>query len=92
MFTESSSLNNIIKECDVLLTPLSYIDMEAWLKPNDTLNEEGYNLHQPKDKVNMPVLHTYTSRYGRMVKQIVSPVENLSDSSQDEDDLSVKSR
>ena len=92
VFTESSSLINIVKECDVSLNPLSYIEMEAWLKPNDTLNEEGYNLRQPKDNINVPVPHTYTSRYGRMVKQIVSPVENLSASSQDEDDLSVKSR
>ena len=94
MFTKSSSINNIVKECDILLTPLSYIDMEAWLKLNDTLNDKGYNLCQPKDNanVNVPVLRTYTSRYGRMVKPIVSPVENLSTFSEDDDDMSVKLR
>ena len=57
-FTESPSSVNLVKECDVSLKPLSYIDMEAWLKPNDTLNEEGYNLCQPKGNTNVPV-HIY---------------------------------
>ena len=34
--------------------------------------------------------YTYTSQYGRTVKRIVNPVENLSASSQDEDNPSIK--
>ena len=78
-FTEISSSVNLVKECDVSLKPLSHIDMEAWLKPNDTLNEEGYNLRQPKGNISVPVQHTYTLRYGRVVKHIVNPAENLSE-------------
>ena len=87
-FTEHS--NNLVKKCNVTLKPLSHIEMEAWSKPNDTLNKEGYNLHQQKCNINVPTQNTYTSRYGRAVKRIVNPIENLSASSQDDDDPSVK--
>ena len=87
-FTENTCPVNSVKECDVLLKPLSYIDMEAWLKPNDILNKEDYNLCKSKCNVNIPVQNKYTSRYGREVKHIVN-LENQSASSQDEDDPSV---
>ena len=87
-FTERS--NNLVKKCNVTLKPLSHIEIEAWSKPNDTLNKEGYNLHQQKCNINVPTQNTYTSQYGRAVKRIVDPIENLSASSQDDDDPSVK--
>ena len=87
-FTERS--DNLVKKCNVTLKPLTHIKIEAWSKPNDTLNEEGYNLRQPKCTINMPTHDTYTLPYGRECKRIVDLVENLSASSQDDDDPSVK--
>ena len=88
-FTGNTRPVNPVKECDVSLKPLNYIDMEAWLKPNDILNKGGYNLRQSKCNVSIPVQPKYTSRYGREVKHIVNLVENQSASSQDEDDPPV---
>ena len=87
-FTENICPVSPVKECAVSLKPLSHIDMEVWLKPNDILNKEGYNLRQPKSNVDVPVQNKFKSRYGREVKSIVN-LENQSDSSQDEDDPPV---
>ena len=88
-FTEGS--NKLVKKCSVTLKPLSHVEMEAWSKPNDTLNKESYNLCQQKCNINVPTQNTYTSHYGRAVKRIVNPIENPSVSSQDnDDDTSVK--
>ena len=41
-FTEHSDI--LVKKCNVTLKSLTHIEIEAWSKLNDTLNEEGYNL------------------------------------------------
>ena len=71
--------------CVVKLTPVSNIDLEAWLKDNDRMDDcpaSGNELRQHPNSSNPTRLH-------RKAKRNISYVIN-SESSQDEDDFTVR--